>query len=308
MAAAAGGHDVDVRLGADLPADIATAPSEIQPSSRDDDPVQQWALDVGGHRYLRLRYPLEPLHVDFVIDGEGTRVWALGAGSIPTSDVTSLLLGPVLGRVLRLRGLLCLHASVVAVGGRALAVVGHKGAGKSTVAAGLAAAGHGVLADDIAVVTGGQGTLVVHPGYARLRLWNPAIEAFVGSRDTLSRVVSVRNKRFLDLSTDDRAPWRFQSRPLPLAAVYVLGPRRPEDVPGVTPLSPSAALMVLGAHGYASDTLTTAGRAREFDALADLVRRVPVRTVHRPDEIAAVPRVCAAIVADVERLGAPGRG
>ena len=50
---------------------------------------------------------------------------------------------------LRLRGVPALHASAVAVGGAALAVVGSAGAGKSTTAAARAARGHAVVADDV---------------------------------------------------------------------------------------------------------------------------------------------------------------
>ncbi len=49
-----------------------------------------------------------------------------------------------------------LHASAVVVGGRAWALVGARGSGKSTMAALLADAGCGFLADDLVVVDGGR--------------------------------------------------------------------------------------------------------------------------------------------------------
>lgn len=65
------------------------------------------------------------------------------------NDVADFLLGPVLGVVLRLRGVTCLHASAVALGGKAIAFMGVPGAGKSTTAALFARNGHSILADDI---------------------------------------------------------------------------------------------------------------------------------------------------------------
>ncbi len=58
-----------------------------------------------------------------------------------------------MGTALRLQGKICLHSSVIAVGEYALAIIGAKGAGKSTTAAALAKRGYPILADDIAVLT-----------------------------------------------------------------------------------------------------------------------------------------------------------
>ena len=59
------------------------------------------------------------------------------------------LLGCVLGVLLHQRGLFTLHASAVSVGGAAVAFIGAKHAGKSTMAAALHARGHAMLADDV---------------------------------------------------------------------------------------------------------------------------------------------------------------
>ncbi|MGE0448392.1 MAG: hypothetical protein AB7Q29_02300 [Vicinamibacterales bacterium] len=86
-------------------------------------------------------------------------------------DPYEFLLGFTMGFVLRLRGVLCLHAAaVVGPRGGALAVAGVPGVGKSTVVAALASRGYAVLTDDVAAVTPRQdGTFELHPGPARLR-------------------------------------------------------------------------------------------------------------------------------------------
>ncbi|MGB3655490.1 MAG: hypothetical protein WBA41_30365, partial [Rivularia sp. (in: cyanobacteria)] len=53
-------------------------------------------------------------------------------------EVTAGLVSSVMGCALRLQGIPCLHASVIAVDNRAIAIIGAKGAGKSTTAAALA--------------------------------------------------------------------------------------------------------------------------------------------------------------------------
>ena len=55
--------------------------------------------------------------------------------------VTAVVVGSVMGCALRLQGIPCLHSSVIAVDNRAIAIIGAKGAGKSTTAAALAQRG-----------------------------------------------------------------------------------------------------------------------------------------------------------------------
>ena len=65
------------------------------------------------------------------------------------ADAAVYLLGPVLGFVMRLRGIVPLHASAVMIGTGATVFVGDAGAGKSTTAGAFAALGYGVLSDDL---------------------------------------------------------------------------------------------------------------------------------------------------------------
>lgn len=259
--------------------------------------------EAGTKPYWRVRYPAGKAPVDFIVDGGGRYVWAVWSGDVAFDDVTSYLVGPVLGLVLRLRGITCVHAAVLAASGRGLAIVGPKAAGKSTTAAGLARQGFAVVSDDIAALAEAGDRFLVHPGYARLRLWNPAIEAVFGSRDLLPKVVSFRNKRYLDLTADDAdAAWRFHSHPVPLSALYVLGGREPAAAaPRIEALSPADGLTALVANAYADFIISREQRARDFLRLAALARSVPIRRVARPDSMAALSDLCAAIAEDFAR-------
>src|SRR2546429_8443160 len=85
-------------------------------------------------------------------------------------DVLRLFtLGAVLAGVLHQRGLLLLHASAVEVGGSALAFIGEKGWGKSTIAALMQGRGHRPIADDIvALKVDKQNAIRVVPGFPQL--------------------------------------------------------------------------------------------------------------------------------------------
>lgn len=308
-----GSPDVRIHLTGGMPDELRARDSDWRPipgtTTDEHEAARESVLELPGQSYLRLEYAIDADTMEFTIDRNGSRIWATWPPKAVFDDVASLLLGPVLGRALRLRGLPCLHGSAVVIGDRALAVVGARAAGKSTTAAGLAARGHAVLADDITALTEEQRAYLVHPGYLRLRLWQPAIEAFYGSRDALPRVQSNRNKRYLDLtSASGSSQWRFRNQPSPLGAVYVLAERQAaKDAPSLRPLSPAQALLTLTAHSYARQTLDREARAREFAFLARLARRVPVRRVERPDDMSAVPQMCSVIEKDFERLGRTSR-
>src|SRR5512135_3486439 len=70
----------------------------------------------------------------FAIEPQGREIWADWPDNYTLEDACTYLVGPVIAFALRLRGAICLHASSVAVGGRAIVLLGQPGAGKSTTA------------------------------------------------------------------------------------------------------------------------------------------------------------------------------
>ena len=101
----------------------------------------------------------------FVIDHCGCKVWVSWPGDLTVDDAVTYLLGPVLGFVLRLRGLTCLHASAVTVDGKAIALLGTNGSGKSTIAAKFAELGYSVLSDDLIPLREQGDQVLAEPGY-----------------------------------------------------------------------------------------------------------------------------------------------
>ena len=119
----------------------------------------------------------------FVVDGLGTEVWASWSEALTVDDAATYLLGPVLGFLLRLRGTVCLHASGVVVGDRAIALLGPAEAGKSTTAAAFAKLGYPVLSDDLLALSDTGGTWVVEAGYPGLRLWPDSVGPLLAHDD-----------------------------------------------------------------------------------------------------------------------------
>jgi len=234
--------------------------------------LRVWKLLDGA--YCLLRYCDG---TQFVADRSGSRVWATWPDQATLEDTATYLLGPILGFVLRLRGVVCLHASAIVVGDRAVALLGPAGAGKSTTAAIFARRGFSVLTDDVAALVERDGRVLVEPAYPRVRLWPDSVAALYDSEEALPRLTPTWDKRYLDLNEHGG---RFHPRPLPLAAIYALGKRSDDQqAPFVEAVSTRDAMMGLIANGYGSRLLDGAMRAREFELLGAIVDRVPFRRV-----------------------------
>jgi hypothetical protein len=90
------------------------------------------------------------------------------------------VLGQVLPFTAGLRGRELLHAAAVLLAGRAVALVGPSGRGKSTLAAALVDAGGSFLADDVIALEARGGQILAHPGPGVLMLDPPRFLAPAG--------------------------------------------------------------------------------------------------------------------------------
>lgn len=253
--------------------------------------VRASRLDDGSH--YRLQYADGTV---FVIEAGGRALWAGSAPGATIDDTATYLLGPVMGFVLRLRGTPCLHASAVAVDGRAIVLAAHSGGGKSSTAAAFARLGFPVLTDDVAALADDGGTIRVQPAYPRVRLWPDAVEAMFGAAEALPRLTPTWSKRFLALDGAD-AP--FQGESLPLGTIYLFEDRRAGlAAPVFEPLAPRTALLWLVGHSYVTYLLDRDMRAREFGLLARVARDAALVRVTPPDDIGRIEALCEAIAED----------
>ena len=215
--------------------------------------------------------------VAFAFDQGGTNVWGSWPPQMSLEDAMVYLLGPVFAFVLRLRGFIPLHASAAVVRGNAVAFVGPGGAGKSTIAGGLAREGYQILGDDIAVLEQIAGEFCLRPAYPHLRLWPDSGSILFGAKDALPKLVpsSKWDKRFLDLN---QPGFRFQTETAPLESIFFLEDYSPEvQVARIDEITPVDTFGRLLANTYVSYGLTTKMRAREFHELGRLVYKVAIK-------------------------------
>lgn len=222
------------------------------------------------------------------------------------------LLGIVLGVLLHQRDMPTFHGSAASIDGQAVAFLGRKGCGKSTMAAALQRRGHPLLADDVLAVrlgpqardTGGRalepsgeagGASHVLPtvlsAFPFMKLWPESAHALgyqEADRTSLSRHTTKQGVRISTMAASDQTP---------LARIYVL-----EDGETIQsdPLRGGAAFQALLAQSYATRILGSLASTPEFFAQCHAVaRQVPVHTLHRPMDFEALDRVTSYVEDDV---------
>ena len=130
--------------------------------------------------------------------------------------------------------------------------------------------------------------------YPHLRLWPDAVAGLYGDAAALPLLTPNWEKRFLHLGTEAA---RFEPGPLPLAAVYLLGPREAEDAPRLEPIPPSQAVLALIGNTYVGWVPDHAAQARDLALYGRLAREVPVLRAIPHADPARLPELCALLEA-----------
>ena len=203
-------------------------------------------------------------------------------------ELEPFILGSGIGGISLQQGLLPLHASAVSIGSGAIAFSGPTGAGKSTLAMTLAARGHALITDDLAVIDVAEdGTQLAYPSTTMIRL-NPdsATALRIGGPGT----ATPGGKRRYSLQADAEP-----RSPLPLEAIYVL-----EQGPAIAieRLPQLHAFTAIAAEAYRCGWYAPMGvfEARMKD-IAILSRRIGCFRIVRPHRFAALEEVADAVLA-----------
>jgi hypothetical protein len=240
-----------------------------------------------------------PRHGCYLVSPDGRRI----AGAPPAGPPwrwERLVLAQVLPLAAVLRGMDVLHASAVALGGRAVAFLGPSNVGKTTLASRIVARGARLVTDDVlavdldgAAVTAHRGGAVARVDPAELRSLTPDERAALGP-------VRARAEKWHVVPP--LAPER-----LPLALTYHLV--RPSAATGVeiVPVRPYDPALLLGSAflPYLSDP---ARLRRQLDVCAAVAASTPLHQVRVPDRAASAD-VADAVLRHAEALvGGDGSG
>ena len=206
--------------------------------------------------------------------------------------------GSVLAHAATAEGLLILHASAVEVEGRGLAIVGLPGAGKSSLAALLCAAGARLVADDALRVDATATGPVCFPGTLGLRL-----------RPTAARLGAELEGAAVEETADGRTaviPVRPADAPLELAAVLVPELSRQAATLDVRRLGAMDGFQELLRYPRLIMWQVREPIAQLFDLTAGLAAELPVYRATLPWGAHFRPRLAQWLLAELELGPAPG--
>lgn len=241
--------------------------------------------------WYRIRYDYRGHVADCFIRSDGREITVDADDGETDAELSNLIEGPILGRAMRLAGHPSLHATALAFEGRAIALMGASGVGKSSLAWALIQQGCRLVSDDMVGLEIAEGLPVVHPGRARLRIWPDVVEG-------LGVDASIRTALFpttLEMTkVGVRDPDSFAREAVPLHAVYQLRPRHSAAAGArITDLPVSERLAELAANLHGVIAPDRQGRKRELGLLAEIAAVVPLRALTLPHDLGALSRAAA---------------
>jgi len=162
------------------------------------------AIRVGGFSFARPGALLQcvPLVGRFLITGGDLIEFVREEGADPLG-VDQFLSGSARAALVHQRGGLPLHAACLVPPGQefAVAIAGHSGVGKSTLAAELVKQGWSLLGDDVTPLYGGSGPVMAWPSKGVLKLWRDACERLKIDAGGLQGLPGERDKYLLPTHT-----------------------------------------------------------------------------------------------------------
>jgi hypothetical protein len=235
--------------------------------------------------------------VDFGIDVAERVVTYAPREGVEATSLRHLLIDQVVPHLLAAEGELVIHASAVAVDGRAVAFIGPSGAGKSSLAAAWVQHGATLLADDFVLLREADVGYDATVAYPSLRLWSDSADFFAGSAESLPVVNGYSSKR------------RWASAPpadttLPLRAIVILGDSPPQQAPvcGIARVRGADAFAVLYRQGFRIARDDRELQRADLLRFTELARTIPMLYLeHRRDYavLGEVVDVLGAALADL---------
>jgi hypothetical protein len=276
-----------------------------------DGPVQQLypkvtPADAAAPRPARVR--LTRSVAGYNLSYAGVATFEIADGRITAYDwqpekqelLEIFFLGPALAFYLEQLGIPAVHAAAVVVGKRAVAFLGSKSGGKSSLAAGFVQHGYPLLADDILALELRDGAIQARPAYPQMRLWPEQARHFLGHERELEFVHPAYPKYRVPVGPGTFGT--FCPTPRSLACIYLperRDPARHGTAVQITPLTRVTAVMALIRHSFIASLVQAADRQAERLAFfAQLAQQVPLRRLRYPNGLEYLPQVRHALLQD----------
>lgn len=280
--------EVALRNRSELPCPSGMDGADLHSPSRSF----QWAYFPSDAVYLRW-----PGLAEFVVSADGREIAAHPFSDSPPEIFHTYMLGQALSFALINQGFEPLHATVVNIGGEAVAFLGEGRYGKTTLAAAFLQAGYPLLTDDLLMLAESGSQMLAYPGPARIKLLPHIARRLVPQWASGTPISRQNPKLVIPLE-----PRQASRTPIPLRAMYTLSaPRYPRRTIAIRRLSMRSACFALIQSTFNTRVTGSARLGRQLSMAASVANRVPVRLLAYPRRIEDLPAVCAAVLDDLRR-------
>jgi len=236
---------------------------------------------------------------EFLISSNGRRIVGRFFSESTVETFQTYLLGQVISYALLKQGIEPLHATVLVIDGRALALLGDSGYGKSTLGAAFLQAGASLLTDDLLVVRDVGERWIAYPGPARIKLFREAVQAFLGDEAIGTPMNPLTSKLIVPLGLD-----KLARTAVPLKAIYLLPPpttRSQSDKVTIRTRGQRQACVDLIANTFNTVIRTPDRLKQQLNLAVRLATSIPVKSLSYQRELARLPRVVEAVRTDLEQ-------
>lgn len=221
---------------------------------------------------------------------EGREITIAAAPHVEDSRLRPPILGACMAVLLHQRSLLILHASAVVLPTGAVAFLGNKGWGKSTMAATLYERGHSFLTDDVLAVNVNDAVSpTVSPAFPQMKLWPSALKALGKEPQELPRLVPQINKRQRCIEDN------YHQEPLPLKAIYLLNKGTSIAIEALRAKDILSALLEHSYGGRFGKKLLQLGESKHFCQCMTLAQKVPIYSLTRPSDLSLLSAIAQKI-------------
>ena len=270
---------------------ITRSTASLDPTSHLHQQPQDWfaqRLLPDGSTYLRWSGLFE-----FLISADGRKITARELEQHSSEALFTYLLGQVLSFALVKQGFESLHASATVVDDFSVGFLGDCGQGKSTLLASFLQAGHKQLTDDLLLLQNKSGAIISYPGPPRIKLL-PDSARLLGKQSGGAPMNRFVPKVVLPVDAG-----HFQKIGIQLKTLYLLAAPSRSNRITISRLLPRKALLTL-IHSCFNIAVTDAQRLeRQFHWANDIASKVEIKQISYPRDLAALPQVRAAILADL---------
>lgn len=235
---------------------------------------------------------------EFIVAGDGRRITCRQENGASSESFQVYLLGQALSFALVKQRFEPLHATVVVVGDRAVAFLGHNAFGKSTLAACFLEAGDRLLTDDLLMLQESSGRILAYPGPPRIKLFPAIARRFLGLTANPSPMNAESGK--LILPVDER---RRCASPMVLEGIYSLtvpsDAGRRLDV-AIETLSPREGFVELLKGTFNRRLVSPQRLERQFNVMTRLTDLVSIKRLRYPRAIDRLQEVRGMVIADLD--------